>query len=70
MWDAATREFKRQKWRELRVGQLVKVLQEENVPADIVLLKSADSKGVCYMETKNLDGETNLKHKVVERALN
>ena len=29
----------------------------------MVLLNSSILKGICYVETKNLDGETNLKHK-------
>ena len=29
----------------------------------MVLLNSSSPKGICYVETKNLDGETNLKHK-------
>jgi hypothetical protein len=29
----------------------------------MVLLNSSLAKGICYVETKNLDGETNLKHK-------
>lgn len=28
-----------------------------------MLLNSSLSGGICYVETKNLDGETNLKHK-------
>ena len=36
----------------------------------MVLVQSADPKGVCYIETKNLDGETNLKHKLAEKYLN
>jgi len=27
------------------------------------LINSSSEKGICYVETKNLDGETNLKHK-------
>lgn len=27
------------------------------------MLNTSESKGVCYIETKNLDGETNLKQK-------
>lgn len=29
----------------------------------MILLNSSAPNGVCYVETKNLDGETNLKHK-------
>lgn len=32
-------------------------------------IKSSDAKGVAYIETKNLDGETNLKHKLVHKDL-
>lgn len=37
------------------------------VPADLVIIKSSDPKGGLYIETKNLDGETNLKNKVVSK---
>ena len=36
----------------------------------MILCKSSENKGVCYIETKNLDGETNLKHKVAEKYMN
>jgi phospholipid-transporting ATPase len=29
----------------------------------MILINSKIPKGICYVETKNLDGETNLKHK-------
>lgn len=35
-----------------------------------MLLGASDSKGVCYVETKNLDGETNLKIKSVHKEIN
>ena len=35
----------------------------------MVVVKSTEDEGVCYVETKNLDGETNLKNKVVPKDL-
>lgn len=58
-----TGAFGPKKWKELHVGQIVKIKQDEFFPADLVLLNSSAPKGICYIETKNLDGETNLKHK-------
>lgn len=50
---------------ELEVGDFVKVASRETIPCDIVCLAVAEvsspPKGVCYVETKSLDGETNLK---------
>ncbi|PKI40389.1 hypothetical protein CRG98_039235 [Punica granatum] len=50
-------------WRNLRVGDIVKVEKDEFFPADLVLLSSSYEDAVCYVETMNLDGETNLKLK-------
>ena len=52
------------KWRDVKVGNVVKVMENEMIPADMVILATA-SNNVCYVETKDIDGETNLKHKVV-----
>ena len=45
------------------VGDTVRVESEESFPADIILLASSEPEGLCYIETANLDGETNLKIK-------
>ncbi|KAK9812802.1 hypothetical protein WJX72_004072 [[Myrmecia] bisecta] len=50
-------------WRDIKVGDIVKVYDRKYFPADLVLLSSANPEGVCYIETMNLDGETNLKIK-------
>ena len=70
VWDPITNVFKTQSWASLKVGQVVKVFSEEFFPAELVLLRSSEPKGVCYVETKNLDGETNLKHKTAEKFIN
>lgn len=57
------RNFVLDSWRNLRVGQIVKICQDQYFPADLVLVKSSNPSGLAYIETKNLDGETNLKHK-------
>ncbi|KAK4798453.1 hypothetical protein SAY86_030779 [Trapa natans] len=50
-------------WKNLRVGDLIRVHKDEYFPADIFLVSSSYEDGICYVETMNLDGETNLKMK-------
>ncbi|KAK4399890.1 putative phospholipid-transporting ATPase 9 [Sesamum angolense] len=56
-------KFKQTEWKNLKVGHIVKVEKDEFFPADLVLLSSSYEDAVCYVETMNLDGETNLKLK-------
>ncbi|KAK4598306.1 hypothetical protein RGQ29_015681 [Quercus rubra] len=56
-------------WKKLQVGDIVRVKQDGFFPADLLFLASTNSDGVCYIETANLDGETNLKiRKALERT--
>ncbi|KAF9626040.1 hypothetical protein IFM89_030708 [Coptis chinensis] len=55
--------FHDMEWKKLRVGDIVKVEKDEFFPADLLLLSSNYEDAICYVETMNLDGETNLKVK-------
>ncbi|KAM5171285.1 phospholipid-transporting ATPase VB [Mantella aurantiaca] len=55
-------------WKDVRVGDFVKLFCNEIIPADILLLYSSDQNGICHIETANLDGETNLKQRQVVRG--
>lgn len=55
--------FTETKWINVAVGDVVRVESEEPFPTDLVLLASSEPEGLCYIETANLDGETNLKIK-------
>jgi magnesium-transporting ATPase (P-type) len=75
VFDAVSGEFKTVKWADLKVGDVVRVLNRQTIPADLVTLlvaevdKTTAAKGVCYVETKSLDGETNLKVRNVVSSL-
>ncbi|KAL1915087.1 uncharacterized protein VTP21DRAFT_7568 [Calcarisporiella thermophila] len=55
-------------WKNVRVGDFVRLESEDPVPADMIILSTSEPGGVCYVETKNLDGETNLKPRHSLRA--
>ncbi len=48
-------------WREVKVGQILRVNDDELFPADLLCLSSALPDNVCFIKTTNLDGESNLK---------
>ena len=55
-------------WKDIKVGDLVHLSCNEMIPADILILRSSDDHGLCYIDTQNLDGEANLKQREVPRG--
>ena len=70
IFHSETERYVKIRWQDLRVGDLVHLSNNETVCADIVVLKSSEPQGICYIETCDLDGETNLKRRNVVRGFN
>lgn len=57
-------EWKTKHWKDIKVGNLVRVTNEQHLPCDLVVLSTSyvlENRGGCYIETASLDGEKNLK---------
>ncbi|TIA90033.1 hypothetical protein E3P99_01747 [Wallemia hederae] len=63
-----TAKWEKTFWKKLQVGDFVLLREDDQIPADLVLLSTSDADGMAFVETKNLDGETNLKPKKCLKA--
>ncbi|CAG8801382.1 7546_t:CDS:1, partial [Racocetra persica] len=54
-------EFKKVMWKDVRVGDFLFLKNGDAVPADAIIISTSEQNGTCFVETKDLDGETNLK---------
>jgi len=55
--------FEEKTWKDVHVGDVIMVKKDEYFPADLLFLSAENPEGICYVETMQLDGETNLKIK-------
>ena len=59
--DPQIAQLRKEKWMYIRTGDIIKIQQDRQVTADIILLNTSDNHNLAYIETAELDGETNLK---------
>eukprot|EP00340_Litonotus_pictus_P005602 CAMPEP_0170515458 /NCGR_PEP_ID=MMETSP0209-20121228/1890_1 /TAXON_ID=665100 ORGANISM="Litonotus pictus, Strain P1" /NCGR_SAMPLE_ID=MMETSP0209 /ASSEMBLY_ACC=CAM_ASM_000301 /LENGTH=599 /DNA_ID=CAMNT_0010799959 /DNA_START=408 /DNA_END=2204 /DNA_ORIENTATION=+ len=62
-------KWRRTNWGKLKVGDCVMVKKDETIPADLLILECSNENGLCFVDTKNLDGETNLKEKFINKTI-
>lgn len=70
IFNYITNNFEVKTWKDVKLGNVIKIYENQFFPADVILLNTQKSKnvdvendGICYIESKNLDGETSLKYK-------
>ena len=68
-WTWHATGFKTIKSKDIQVGDLIKIYKDEFFPCDMFIMTTPDEKGQCYIETKNLDGETNKKIKFAKKEI-
>ena len=57
IYDNNNHKFIYKKWEDIKLGDIIKINKNEVIPCDMILL---ESKGICYVEPKNINGESNL----------
>ena len=60
LYDTEQRKFIDTTWKRIKVGQIVKVLKDEVVPADIIVLESMDHKHQCYLDNSSINGNFDM----------
>uniref|UniRef100_A0A6Q2WYZ3 Phospholipid-transporting ATPase n=1 Tax=Esox lucius TaxID=8010 RepID=A0A6Q2WYZ3_ESOLU len=68
VYSRPERQYLERFWKEVRVGDFIRLRCNEILPADVLLLSSSDPDRLVHIETATLDGETNLKQRQVVRS--
>mmetsp|Transcript_80072 Transcript_80072/g.166544 ORF Transcript_80072/g.166544 Transcript_80072/m.166544 type:complete len:1134 (+) Transcript_80072:121-3522(+) len=68
-YDFRAKTFEEVHWQDILMGDILLIEKGELFPADTLVLASSDTSGVFHVETKSIDGETNLKERSAPHAI-
>lgn len=56
-------------FRDIQVGDIILLHKNQRIPADVILLRTSEPSGGCFIRTDQLDGETDWKLRLAIPAL-
>ena len=60
IFDIDQRKFVDCPWKEIKVGQIIRINKDEVVPADIIVLEAMDHKHQCYVDNSSINGNFDM----------
>ena len=70
IYNKNTKTFENKKWCDIKIGDILKIEENNFFPCDCIIISVSEKNGLCFIETKNIDGETNFKHKKANSEIN